>query len=466
MRYLVVPFVVLFACLPAAADDAVPVPLVQNLSLEQARDRLTSSGLQLGTVYEISWERAKDRWLHTWAVGTVVAQAPRAGRSVLPGKKVAVIVAAEQDGRLPKRLPPPKSRPTPKDPTPSDPAPSPDEPSPSKPGASDPAPADPSDTSAPAPASSGEDAAGSDGDANGEAGAANPASPSAAAGDDVLATGSPEAPRPAPKPNRDIAPPLVGLDLAVAEQLSRDAQMTLHVERVAGHPVGRVLEQVPEAYEPRGPGGVIRVIVTAGGDFVGREAPPPEVHVDTVHVPELLDRTEAQALRILRDLRLVGQSLPATRGVPGRVTNQHPLPGERLAVGGLVKVYVAPASNNADESGNGAGDAKPAAATQPVSVPSPKPLSPASSTPMPKTPTVAAGFTWDAVPGASAYVLEIEEQSASGSWSQSVRKPVRKTAAMVELERLDTQVARPLRWRVRAVVGGVQGNPSAWVVLR
>ena len=49
---------------------------------------------------------------------------------------------------------------------------------------------------------------------------------------------------------------------------------------------------------------------------------------------------------------------------------------------------------------------------------------------------------------------------------QSVRKPVRKTAAMVEMERLDTKVARALRWRVRAVVNGTQGNPSEWVVLR
>ena len=433
----------------SADDDLVPVPDLYGKSRKYVEAALRDAGLQLGTIYEMAWQRVVDHFGVNIPMGHVVVQSPPHKRGgevvrVKRGRKVRIILSAAQDGRLPKRLPPRRAKP------PSDePATQPkDEPKPDPKDEPRPEPkAEPKDEPVPEP---GDQDPGSEvpDRGSGEQGAED---------DDVTATGSPEAPMPAPKPNKDIVPPLMGLDLAVAEQLCRDAKMTLYVERVAGHPVGRVLEQKPEAYEPRGPGGVVRVIATAGGDYEAKMAPPPAVHVDQVDVPELLDRTEAQALRILRDLRLVGQPLAAKRGLPGRVANQRPLPGERVPVGSLVKVFIGPAAKTAPRT-----DAPQA----PPSVAAPRPVSPAGGTAMPKTATVAAGFTWQAVEGATAYVLEIEEQAANGSWIQSVRKPIRKTAAMIELERLDTQNARPLRWRVRAVVNSTQGNPSAWVVLR
>jgi hypothetical protein len=83
---------------------------------------------------------------------------------------------------------------------------------------------------------------------------------------------------------------------------------------------------------------------------------------------------------------------------------------------------------------------------------------------MPKSRTVPAGFTWSAVAGADAYVLEVEEQNGA-AWLPNVRKPVRSSAAAVDVERL-APTAGPLRWRVRALVGGVEGPASAWVTLR
>lgn len=70
-------------------------------------------------------------------------------------------------------------------------------------------------------------------------------------------------PLPVSEPAHDV-PPLTGLDLVEAEQLARQRGLTLYVERVAGHPVGRVLEQVPGAGEASPPGGLVRVVVTAG----------------------------------------------------------------------------------------------------------------------------------------------------------------------------------------------------------
>jgi galactokinase len=65
------------------------------------------------------------------------------------------------------------------------------------------------------------------------------------------------------------------------------------------------------------------------------------VHVDEVVVPALLDRTGAQALRILKDLRLIGRVQQAERGPTGRIVDQKPRPRERVPVGTVVEVWVA-----------------------------------------------------------------------------------------------------------------------------
>jgi hypothetical protein len=94
----------------------------------------------------------------------------------------------------------------------------------------------------------------------------------------------------------------------------------------------------------------------------------------------------------------------------------------------------------------------------------PSTVSPPEGTIVPKEKTVPVGFTWTSVPGAEAYVLEVEEQSGD-AWLANVRKPVRSTAATVDVERL-ALTAGALRWRVRALVAGVEGTASAWVILK
>jgi hypothetical protein len=67
---------------------------------------------------------------------------------------------------------------------------------------------------------------------------------------------------------------------------------------------------------------------------------------------------------------------------------------------------------------------------------------------------------------ATSYVLEVEEEGAAGSWLPNVRKPSKKTAAVLEVERMTEDPKARLRWRVRAVIDGREGAPSRWVVLK
>jgi hypothetical protein len=94
----------------------------------------------------------------------------------------------------------------------------------------------------------------------------------------------------------------------------------------------------------------------------------------------------------------------------------------------------------------------------------PAPIAPSEGTVLPKQRTLALGFSWLPVEQADAYVLEIEERGPAG-WLPSVRKPARLAATTVELERIAPE-ASDVRWRVRAVLAGREGQPSAWVTLR
>ena len=94
----------------------------------------------------------------------------------------------------------------------------------------------------------------------------------------------------------------------------------------------------------------------------------------------------------------------------------------------------------------------------------PTAISPPEQTALPKLRTLPLGFSWTPVEGAEAYILEVEEQSGS-AWLPSMRKPVRTSAATLEIERV-AGTPGALRWRVRAVAGGSEGSPCAWVTLR
>ena len=289
----------------------------------------------------------------------------------------------------------------------------------------------------------------------------------------VPLTGSPDAPAVAERAKPGIVPEVKGLELADAEQRAHEAGLVLYVERVAGHPVGRVLSQVPEAGAARAIGSVITVTVTAGGDYEGAHPPAPTVEVLVVTVPDLLDRTPLQAGRILSELGLAMRQEAATKGPAGCVVDQKPGYGTEVEKGSVVTVWATPPPAKAPSpfptpaappTGPSAAAPKPAPAPSAPPAGAPAPVSPSEGTVLPKTRTVPVGFTWTPIAGADGYVLEIEEHSGA-AWLPSARKPVRSSAATVDVERL-APTAGDLRWRVRALVAGVEGTPSAWVTLR
>jgi hypothetical protein len=200
--------------------------------------------------------------------------------------------------------------------------------------------------------------------------------------------------------------------------------------------------------------------------------------VPSVEVPDLLDRTAAQARRIVEDLGLRVKERVAARGLPGRVVDQQPALGERLEKGEFVLVWVGPPDDRAPapEAPVAPAPSEPTAPAPPAreggASPSasgsaaPRPIAPLEQTVLPRDATFALGFSWRPVAGADAYLVEVEEEGAADAWIGTLRKPVRATAAALEVERLDARAARRLRWRVRAVFGGREGAPSAWIVMR
>ncbi len=486
--------VVAAAWRPVRADDApapveVEVPDVRQQRLAVAELRLEGAGLRVGPIWRMSWRRLADEYGIEVAVGSVAFQRPRAGIRRARGEAVELILAAAEDGPLPQRLPPPTRTPA-RDAPPERPAGTPDEASaeaapPEAPRAGPdaasptPSPAMPTAERAPAPPPPVAPSPEAQPAAEGE-------SPAAAEGpiadEAPTIVGSPEAPEPAPPADSHIVPPLIGLHLPVAEQLARDAEMHLHVERVPGHPIGRVIRQSPEPYSARPRGGLVKVVITAGGDFAGEVVPPPAVHVDEVDVPSLLDRTEMQAMRILHDLRLVGRANVAERGPTGRIVDQRPRPGERVPVGSLVDIWVAPGDPNVPQTPFGAnGESPPVPSSDPSPTPAPAvpspppspaapavaptPIAPLAGTSLPTTATLDVGFMWTPVEGADGYLLDVEEQDADGGWIGVARRRAKRPADTLTIERLDAREARPIRWRVAALVSGRPGPFSAWVTL-
>ncbi len=439
------------------APRSARIPDVRRLRTAEAKRRVEAAGFTVGKVYEVSRARILRAWKVRYPVGFVFMQAPSFTESKPLGTPIHLVVAAVRDGP---ELPPgvrelSDPQPKPQAPAPKDPVPAPrDDNTPRRdPPSRLPVPGD--DTS-PAP---------------------------------KVADGSPDAPRVAPKADPNVVPPMTGLDLAEAEQLARAADMKLHVERVPGHPIGRVLEQFPKARTKRPPAGMIKVIVTAGGDFDGERPGAPEVYLANVEVPNLLDRTVLQARRILGALGLKPREEQAKRGLAGRVVDQMPMEGGKVPKGGLVRIWIGPPDPTAAPDAAEPDDDAPAQppmgplqggtvkdapkdgtpaplAPGPLKGGVPAPVSPSVNTVLPKEDAVPVGFTWRGVKGAEAYILEVEEEGAEDRWIASARKTSRKTAVLLEIERLDPRKQKRLRWRVRAVIGGREGKASGWVLLR
>jgi beta-lactam-binding protein with PASTA domain len=465
---------------PARAGDEVlrRVPSVLRYPTAEARHRLESSGFRVGEVHAYSTRRILSTWKVRYPPGYVWMQSPRPGTPWDPSRAVTLIVSALQDANLrpglpglgpARKAPPVPARPpsqAPAAPATRPVAPeTPALPAPPAPPAPPGAPADGAATSPAAP------------EVQPAPAAPTPTPPVPAGEVPGGGVGSPDAPREAPAPDPQHVPDLKGLDLVAAEDLVRAARMTLYVERVAGHPVGRVLRQIPAAGTGRPAGGVVKVVVTAGGDFAGDVPAAPAVYVPKVTVPSLLDRTQPQAERIAGDLGLVLEVQTARRGLAGRVVDQKPMSGGQLPRGGVLRVWVGPKAAGPDPEGSKQPEAGPvppggaapeAAAPAPGPLPGgvPRPVAPGTGTILPHGATVPVGFTWRGVQGAQAYLLEVEEQGAEGRWVPLARKPARTTAVLMDVERLDPKGASRLRWRVRAVVNGRPGTPSAWVLLK
>lgn len=459
---------------PAPSDDYVVVPVLSYRTPQEAAAMLARSGLTLQRVFE-------RRYPQPYKLGTVVQQRPMPGTHAAWGSKVDVLVMAEQDGPSEGRAadldwpkaPPRASLVPPPAPDPAAvPAPIP-EPAgtPVPPPAPEPGPV-PLPTPTPGPESSAPEQPPPAGWPPPEP--VRPAPPTLPAGSGFPTTapsGSPDAPAVGVRAVPGTVPDLKGLTLVDAEQRAREAEVVLYVERVPGHPVGRVVTQVPDAGAARPKGSVVQVTVTAGGDREGERVPVPSVEVTRVAVPDLLDRSPLQAQRILEDLGLSMRREEAKSGLPGRVVDQHPASGAETAKGSVVTVWIGPGEVARPAlpppPGPSTPPPTPASSTSPppgALAGVPAPIAPAEGTLLPKTRTLALGFSWLPVEGADAYVLEVEEGGPAG-WLPSVRKAARTSATTLELERV-APTAAEVRWRVRALSAGREGAPSAWVTLR
>ncbi len=435
------------ACLEADDPPPAVVPDVSMRRLPEAAALLAENGINLERYYE-------HRYSQGYALGLVIQQKPRPGTLVKRGSGVQLMVMAAANGGPDGRLPDPawpRVRPFA---------------APSVVPAGTPL-VTPLVTPPPPPRLPGAQG----GSEPGAPLAPEPPLPAYEPLPSAPPSGSPDAPAVAERATPGEVPDLRGLTLADAEQRAREAELELYVERVPGHPVGRVVTQVPEVGQQRAKGAVVKVTVTAGGDYDGETAPAPAVDVPRVMVPDLLDRTAPQAERILTDLGLVFKQEQAKSGLPGRVADQKPAAGAEVPKGSLVQVWIlpaAPAPPGPSGSAPVGTRAPPAAPTAPSGAQAPAgvpaPIAPSEGTLMPKQPTLLLGFSWLPVEGAEAYLVEIEEQGPSG-WLAGARKPVRATATTIELERI-AATAGALRWRVRAILAGREGSPCDWVTLR
>jgi len=466
----------------AVADDgpSVTVPDVRRRRIEDAMRIIEAAGLKVGDVYEFSRERILKMFRVRGVLGTVFLQKPTPGTGWPASKPIDLVVVSEKDGKLPADLLGAKRKAaTPAKEAPRDTGVVPpnggvrDDPLPPVPPPADAPPATPRPGDGQPQAAPPKDVPRKDAP--------------------VEAAGSPDAPRKAAKADPGRVPEMVGLDLAEAEMLIRDAKMTLHVERVPGHPVGKVLKQMPAGGSKRPPAGAVKVVITAGGDFESPMPAAPAVYVGEITVPGLLDRTKLQAERIVVALGLDVDFREAKRGLAGRVVDQKPAAGQKVAKGGIVTLWIGPGGEDSADCDvppplgpiqpgkDGApGKAEPKKADPkkapetpkaplepgPLAAGVPQLVSPGVNTPIPAGEKVPVGFTWRGVTGASAYILEIEEMGAEGRWMPLARKPARTTAVLMDVERLDPRGTSRLRWRVTAVIGGRHGTASKWVTLK
>ena len=143
-------------------------------------------------------------------------------------------------------------------------------------------------------------------------------------------------------------PVLAGLSIADATDLAHRAGYEVVVLRVPGRPLGLVLAQDVAAGKaaPAGTPLGLRVAVGGDGPTVSMRTPV-ESAVAEVLVPGVLDRTTAQAHRILEDAGLSVREEQAGSGPDGRVMDQRPAAGERVKKGTEISIFVPRAASAA-----------------------------------------------------------------------------------------------------------------------
>lgn len=315
---------------------------------------------------------------------------------------------------------------------------------------------------------------------------------------------------------------------AQAQRIADDAGLALREEATTHGVPGRVMDQDPPSGTRVAAGATVVVRVAQDEPPPVGVAPPPSPAqvpapppapvpsptpapvADVVRVPSVLDRTPLVARRLLEDSGLRVREETATRGVPGRVMDQMPLPGDDVARGTEVVLRIpgwepaiAP-TPAASEVGSPEAPRAPepvappvAPPVEPTPAPVPTPVPTPAPTPVPTpaptpgidplgvpTPTspadgsvlvrapgpdgtvskvVRADLTWTPVAGADGYLVEVEE-SVDGAWTPILRRVVREARVSVEIE--PEAAGASYRWRVRSVSGRRGGAAGAWRTAR
>jgi len=294
---------------PTGAASSVAVPDVRGRDLASARAALASVGLGVGGVE--SWPDSLG-----YPSGTVVAQRPARGTTVPEGARVELRVyglTAEEARRA---------------------------------------------TAASAPA------------------APQPVPAAPRGGDPTASSGPAAAPAAGPVPEGSVrVPDLVGRTLEEATEAARRSGFEVIPLRVPGQPAGQVLSQdlVAGSAAPSGSPIGVKVATGEGSAAVAPPVPPgtgwttaapvtrapmpapttapapfvvpagepaPRPADGRVGVPGVLDRTGPQARRILEDAGFACREEDATSGPEGRVMDQRPAAGERVAPGTEVVVVI------------------------------------------------------------------------------------------------------------------------------
>ena len=158
-------------------------------------------------------------------------------------------------------------------------------------------------------------------------------------------------------PERRPVPEVVGLAERDAYALLSSAGFGFEAEDVAGEPAGTVASQTPGGFAWADAKATITLSVKRGAGWkpgsssanpngtgpsrTGPDRAPPPSSTATPRVPNVLGKTEAEALDLLRPWKVQLATIAGSSANDGRVVDQDPAAGTALAEGDTVSVTVA-----------------------------------------------------------------------------------------------------------------------------